>query len=217
MLLSKEKLICRQLRNSDSLTDEQYQNIATLIYETDPYIYPALFASNIQPLKAAHMILPQLIESNTDAMFRKDNLYICEDNSGVCSLILWHKGPLVWNTISLLDTASSMGIELIEANVKAVRKSYVAEIYNTDDASIRNTLSIINVCVDVNKRGLGIGGFLLSSFICDHVNESMELCVLADNDNAVNLYKRFGFVITKQYSGFSLGNIKPDCFEMRKK
>lgn len=206
----------RQLKTDDVLTDGQYAAIAKLIYDTDPYIYPAMFGRGEKGIRRAAALLPSVFETGRDPMFAKGNLYVLEEGGEITGLILWHRGSLHWDAQALLDTAGRMGIRLNRRNVGLVKKGYVESCYDEGRAPDGSVVSLINVCVDREKRGRGSGGFLLENFIREHAGDKMELVVLCDNAAAVRLYEKHGFVIASRQEGFAVGPDKPMCFTMRR-
>ena len=85
-----KKIICR--RADSSLSDAQLREIAAMIYDTDLYIYPAMFASR----QEAESILSRMIRAG-DRMFRTENLYLAMDGNKVAGVLLWIRGPLKWD------------------------------------------------------------------------------------------------------------------------
>ena len=123
--------------NTVSLSSLQLSQIAELIYDTDPYIYPALFSSKDQ----AVCILPRLFCAN-DSMFCLENLFLCLNVEDVVGIILWHQGPLFWSPEPLCSVCDELNImELPHLN--QVKQSYFDSYANTPE----NTSAIINVCV----------------------------------------------------------------------
>lgn len=206
----------RQLTASDRLTGEQYKAVSTLVYETDPYIYPALFESNLTPLEAANKILPSVFRHGDDGMFCKENLYVYMSGEDIVGLILWNKGPMKWNPSLFFMVAQNSGVQLVEENVIAVSKDYVDDKYSEDTRLAEQGISLINICVDGRMRGQGIGRRMMTDFIMEHPNEPMELCVLADNASAIKLYENMGFKIVNEAPGFSLTEQKPKVYDMKR-
>ena len=206
---------CIQLTDNDTLTQEQYSAVSRLIFETDQYIYPAMFGESSKGMQNAVAILPSVFELKKDAMFAKKNLFILFNNEDVIGLILWCDKNLEWNIESLLEIANEKGIELNKENIELVRKEYVDSRY-LDGEQNYNHMSLINVCVNSNYRGTGAGTYMLNCFIKEHSQETMELAVLADNTPAIKLYQRFGFRIYQEVDGFSLIKEKPKCLIMRR-
>ena len=200
------------------LTNGQSLDIADLIYDTDRYIYPALFASkNKDPNENARRIIRQLLQNGRDAMFCKSNIYADFDKSGrIVGIILWNKGGMEWDYRLFMEEAALLGIALIEENVRSVMKSYIEERYGGGSFNRRNAINVINVCVKADARNKGIGKAMLDSFVSRHGTEPMELCVLCDNEPAITLYQKAGFKIVSQTEGFSMGSEKPLCYTMER-
>lgn len=203
-----------QLKPSDRLSQNQYKAISTLIYETDPYIYPALFEGNLPAEEAAVKILPSVFEHGDDAMSRKENLYVYLSEDEIVGLILWNKGRLNWNPSLFYMVAQDTGVQLIEENVTAVSKGYVDDKYSIESEATEQSISLINICVDKRMRGQGIGRKMMTAFMEEHSAEPMELCVLADPPGAICLYENMGFRIANEATEFSLSESKPKCYDM---
>ena len=83
-------IICR--RADKPLSDVQLKEIAGLIYDSDPYIYPAMFESR----RHAENIIPKMIRAG-DQMFKCDNIYAAMDGTKIAGVLVWMRGPLQWN------------------------------------------------------------------------------------------------------------------------
>ncbi|MCR4793051.1 MAG: GNAT family N-acetyltransferase [Lachnospiraceae bacterium] len=206
---------CRNISADEMLSIEQYADIARLIYQTDPYIYPAIFGYGDEGIQCAISILSEVFECKKDEMFSKDNLYVLEERGRIIALILWYKGKLNWDPKYIIEIAEKKGIILDKNNIELVRKEYVEYCY-ADSTDNNNTVSIINVCVSENKRRTGIGSKILESFIFEQGSQTYELTVLADNAHAISVYKKFGFSIVKTEEGFALIPQRPLCYTMRR-
>jgi len=176
----------------------QLEDIAGLIYDTDPYIYPAMFHSR----EEAVGIIPRMIQAG-DRMFNCRNMFVAEEDGRIVGLILWIRGPLVWEP----DIYCRCGGN--SADIDKVCNEYFSQYSTCDDGII----SVINCCVSSGKRNMGIGQGLLQSFMRE-VRGVCELFVLSDNEPAVRLYQRNGFRICGQYDGFSAEGPRPKCFRM---
>ena len=189
-------ILCRM--PDRDLSPENLGEIAGLIYDTDPYIYPAMFSSREEAVD----IIPRMIRSG-DAMFNPDNLYIALSDGSVAGIILWHRGPLLWDEGIYLSCGG--------------RSPYIEDVrrrYFSNYASIPpDTVSIINVCASVPGRG--IGGRLMDAFLRE-VPGPYELYVLADNAPAIRLYQKHGFQITDTCRGYSAAPMDLICCQMRK-
>ena len=209
-----ERFEGKQLSFESQISPKQFEQISKLIYETDPYIYPALFGEG--GVDTAKILLPSLFETGEDAMFRKDNLFLLYDRSSgdVAGLILWISGSLTWNEEFFLKKAAESEIALSDEQVKLVKAQYVGARYLEET---KDQISLINICVDSNQRGMGLGKLMLDEFICQHSESDMNLCVLLDNESAIALYKRCGFQEVRKSRGFSLSTEKPLCLDMHRK
>ena len=205
---------CVQLSPGDRLSEQQLRDIALLIYDTDPYIYPALFGGDAAGRSNAARILPAVIEAGTDKMFCRENLFLLLRDGEVCGLILWHRGPLRWSPDTVLACAEEQGVRLDRDNVQKVSREYVDSCYQGEDADAADTLSLINVCVKQSMRGEGAGKRMLRAFLHAHPDAPMELVVLSDNIAALTLYQKVGFGISGESDGFSLSAQKPRCTAM---
>jgi len=187
-------IFCKKL--DKDYTKRELSEIAGLIYDTDPYIYPAMFQTREHALE----IIPKMIVAN-DTMFCEDNLYVAKNSEKIVGIVLWHRGPLSWSA----DTYFACGGD--SPHIDEVRLKYFAS-YSETKASV---VSLINVCTSIH--GHGIGSELLRSFLRE-VEGPYELFVLSDNASAIKLYEKVGFSITQQMQGFSLTEPNPSCFQM---
>ncbi|MCR5048172.1 MAG: GNAT family N-acetyltransferase [Saccharofermentans sp.] len=202
-----------QLANDSVLGESHYKSIAKLIYDTDPFIYPAMFGEGDEGRRTAVKVLSLLLRKGTDPMFCLDNIFIKMKRNKIVGLILWNKGELSWDYGVLMSAAQEAGVVLDKKRLDIVKENYFSDNY---DSSVCERISLINVCVDNKQRGEGVGNSLLKEFITRHDGD-MELVVLSDNSEAVKLYQKYGFVISNEKNGFSLTDNKPGCYEMIRK
>lgn len=196
--------ICRFSREAPP-TQIQLEQVAELLWLTDPYIYPALMT-----LEAAKQVLPTLFWSSRDAMFNFNNLRVAMVNDEVVGVALYCTGPLCWKSDYLKQTASIMGINLSDSFDLA--ESQYFESYNNVNSS---TTSLINLCVSSKWKGMGIGKKIMDAFITEHTGD-IELYVLKESVPAIQLYLRCGYELVEALDGFSLYEQKPACYKMKK-
>lgn len=177
---------------------EQLKDIAGLIWDTDPYIYPAMFKSRDE----AEIVIPRMILCG-DVMFSLKNLFVAEENDRIVGLILWIRGPMNWTPEIYLKCGGS------SPYIDRIHKEYFA-LYQHMNPDVT---SLINVCVSAKKRGAGIGHLLLREFLKQE-HGICELYVLADNPGAVHLYEKHGFRITEKLQGFSVEPMDLLCYRM---
>lgn len=199
----KNTLTFEQLTANSVLDEMDLLAIARLIYDTDPYIYPAMCSA-----AEAEKIFPCLLSAGTDSMFRKQNLFVARLDGIIVGVILWHSGPLVWEHKAFIEACNSQNIS-IAPTFEQVAQEYLST-YDQPTADI----SIINICVEPSVRSRGVGTEMLKAFIARHKCESMELVTLTENTIAIDLYKRNGFEIQREEGGFSIDPQKPRCYIM---
>lgn len=179
-------------------TREQLLDIAGLIYDTDPYIYPAMFDCKTN----AETIISGMFLAG-DSMFCFDNLFTATEDDRVIGIILWKRGPLNWNPNKFIQCGGN------PEGVESVKKEY----FDTYKQTEPETVSMINICVSETARGKGAGRKMMEAFFKE-VPGPYELVVLKDNSVAVHLYEKMGFVITDTYWGFGRPDMKVECFQM---
>lgn len=185
-VLMQDGLYFKQFRQRDELSQEQLRTISRLIYETDPYIYPDMFGD----MGAALSVLPDVFDSGKDEMFCLSNVFTCRVGSEIVGIVLWHEGPINWSQKLLRDCFVQKG-KTIPPKLEDVAKQYVL---GYSDVSRADTISILNLCVSQKARKFGIGTKLLQAFMKNHPNSTFELCVLSDNQPAIEIYKSCGFI-----------------------
>lgn len=197
-----------QLKDGQPISKHELAQLSTLIYETDPFIYPALFSSREQAIRA----LPSVFQHGGDAMFSLNNCFVGRLNGDLISLILWFRGSLTWDD-TVLYTELNRDIEPVATGWQQAKDEYFSSYQDNSSAII----SVINVCVAEKMRGRGIGNAMLHAFILEHPKDNMELMVLASNPAALRVYTQNGFSETRRLDGFSLDAQKPVCIQMYRK
>lgn len=193
---------CRQLTDADDLSEQQERALARLVWQTDPYIYPAMFTES-----QAVELLPLLFDD--DSMFNLRNLYCGFIGDTIVGIILHHHGPLYW-TADLLKAECKD----LPATLDIVERDYFSEYQKTPV----HARSIINCCVDSRWRmsGIRLGSEMMKQFLEEHPGEEMELFVLEETPAARKLYRRAGFRTVYHCDGFSIEEKKPPCLFMRR-
>ena len=175
----------RQLHSGLKLDITRLKKIGELIYRTDDYIYPDMFGSET----IAAEVIPELLRSGADPMFSLDNLFVCEYAGEPVALILWCQGQLDWSAEPLRKVLRAQG-HALPPNLDAVEREYVSG-YGAEER--KEVISVLNVCVDPQMRGSGVGKRIFKAFLREHAQTPMELCVLSDNEAAIRLYESCGF------------------------
>lgn len=203
----REEMVFKQLNNKNNISKEKLNEIASLIYDTDPYIYPAMF----QCRKDAIIVFSELIREGKDEFFCLNNLFVAEEQNHVIGIVLWYRGRLKWKKDLLLDVAYRNDIKLPETFERVCQEYF----HNYAEIEIENLISIINVCIDEKWRGEGVGKLLLTEFIKNH-DECMELYCLKDNEGAMRLYEKMGFFTVLVCDAFTVEESDVKCVKMMK-
>ena len=190
--VENDEIVFRRANVNDNL-----EEIAALIYETDPYIYPFWFNNS---LKKAQKFLSKLIIQKGH-LYNIDNLYIAYDKTS----------NHVIGILCAIDKSVPLDFDWtkykkINHNYKFTIENYVQEI----EKEIRETdqkdlLYISNICVSEELRGKRIGSKLIGYFISQMEERrfnTFALDCLLHNLRAKNLYHSMGFKEMKEIVGF---------------
>lgn len=211
-----ELLSTRQLITDEDLSDEHYRNIAKLIFDTDDYIFPALFEGCEDPRKSAEVVISHVLKNGKDHLFCKDNLFVCLNNETIVGMVLWYSGTMEWNYEDFIRSAITVGAHVRQENVEAINHTFFETQKTGKDSDDAGVITLFNVCINKSFRGKGIGSFMIRSFVSYFEGRRMDLCVLKDNEPAVKLYMNNGFSIVSEYPGFSQTPVKPMCYGMHR-
>ena len=193
--------ICRPVCDSDSI-----EKIASYIYLTDPYIYPAVCASPTD--KDWCRFIAQCLEDK-DNVYCKNNIHaVLYDNEivGISCVVPCSK-KLVFHENVTPPASIEKGI------LKAFDGYYKPLI---EESLEFKGCNIVNFCIDKNYRGTGAGTALMSHVTAVYSDIPIHLDVIADNVPAIKLYEKFGFKKVKEYYGFSGSDTLLPCLHMLK-
>lgn len=170
----KNKIICR--RADKPLSEAQLKEIAGLIYDSDLYIYPAMFESRQQ----AEIIIPKMIRSG-DQMFRRDNIFAAMDGTKIAGVLVWMRGPLQWDKkIYHKCGGKSKHIDRV-----------VMEYFNLFEEAPPNMNTIVRISVKKERQGNHIGSLLMQTFM-EAEQGPYQLFVLSDNAEAISFFQGKG-------------------------
>lgn len=188
-LVEKESIEFRRANAFDNL-----EEIAELIYYTDPYIYSFWFQNNVEEAKNT---LKSLIKEE-GFVFNYDNLYIAYDKT---------TGHII-GVICALDNSINFdynyeNLEKVNHNYSFTINRYIKPVI--EEVKHNDFLYISNVCIKDVYRGKKIGSHLLGYFISQMEKKGFNefaLDCLLHNLRAKNLYHSFGFKEMKEIVGF---------------
>ena len=175
---------------------DNLEEISSLIYDTDPYIYPFWFNNDIEEAKK---FLPNLLRSNNN-LFNINNFYIAYDKSSKRII-----GILCAIDKSINFDYDYTDVKNINSHYDFTINNYVVPIEKEMNDFDENTIYISNICIDKNYRGKRIGSFLIGYFISQMERQGYDkfyLDCLLHNLRAKNLYHCMGFREIKEIVGF---------------
>jgi ribosomal protein S18 acetylase RimI-like enzyme len=179
---SKEVVI-RELRDGDDL-----DQIAILIYLTDPYVYPNWFDSMEDGIK----VIRQMIHLPT--LYNKENITVAVAPDGIIAGIIVSKQAPFTEDINHIREAFELAGVKIDSRTEFVFEAYYSKMGTDEDGYY-----IANVAVDDQYRKKGIATAMMN-----HILEGKEYCTLecvVANVGSWRLYQRLGFRIAYEYPG----------------
>jgi len=187
----KEIIFRRATANDD------FKQIAKLIYDTDPYIYPFWF--NNDENKCLDFFKNEIVKDGF--IFNYNNLYVAYDTMS----------NNIVGVICAIDKSVDLKydyeiLENVNNNYKVTIREYIKPILKEVDEYDNETIYIPNVCIDKKLRGKKIGTRLLGYFISQMEKNGFNkfaLDCLLHNLQAKNLYHGLGFREMKLIEGFT--------------
>lgn len=187
----------RNVRDDDSVAD-----IAKCIHLTDQYIYPQICENPTDERWIEYIGLCLNQEGN---LFYKKNLVVAEIHARICGAFCVIQGGKEY-----VSDCHDAGICNTTGYLK-VKKGYFEPLLRENLSVCGNTLT--NICVLPEFRRMHIGQLLIEKCIEVFGNLDIYLDVLSENDAAIDLYKKNGFVAINNYDGFGNGSTVP-CYYM---
>lgn len=190
---------CRKATLQDPI-----EKIAKYIYLTDPYIYPKISPS---PKDTAWIELIGACLTKEDNIFsiRHITVVTCGDEIvGIACVVPCGKKLTFSEDIPIPEALSGSILPVIEG--------YFAPLI-AESLSYRG-YNIVNICIDENHRGKGVGKQLMTHCIREYADNTLHLDAIAANLAAVRLYQAVGFRISGQYMGFSGDSTPLSCYHM---
>ena len=198
------KFIIRRAQATDDLLQ-----IASCIYRTDPFIYPAAFGQDSE--KAAHAI--SVLMRIENGLFHTDNIIIALNDDQVCGALLYNREGAQWDHCQCT--------ELVKEIVPDIKQfEYVSHKYFHIESARpeKDHIEIVACCVMPEFRNLGIGRGMLNYLAKQFPAHIFTLDVIANNLSAVTLYHRCNFETLEGFRGFSIEEAtRPDCYHMVRK
>lgn len=184
-----EDIVLRRARSDDNMSD-----IARLIYQTDPYIYPYWFNNDEE--EAIKVLVPLIQEEGF--IFYYENFYVAYDKE--LNKIL--------GVVSAIDPTTNLdydysSLEMVNNQYSFTVNNYLKELIK--EVVEKKYMYLVNVAVDVHYRSRRIGSRLLKYFI-EQMHEAgfeeIGFDCLMHNLRAKNLYHSLGFKEVSEGIGF---------------
>lgn len=194
--------LCRKATLSD-----KPEKIAQYIHHTDPFIYPCICSD---PLDKAWVEFINKCLNTKNCIFNIEHIAVVTDNDdiiGIACVIPCAKNLTFSEKIEIPKRLAD--------NFRLVKQGYFEPLI--EESLSYNGFNIVNICVDEKYRGKGAGSALISYCIDNYGSKTLHLDVIASNEPAVRLYKKFGFKIEMEYLGFSGDNTQLPCYHMIRK
>lgn len=178
-----DKVSIRKMMISDDLNQ-----IAKLIYLTDPYIYPNWFNCIDDGVR----VISKMIDLPT--LYNRKNITVAALPNGIIA------GMVVSKQTPFIEKRGDISKAFELANINEdERTQEVFEAYYSKMGDEKDGYYIANVAVDPAYRNRGIATSLMNAVLKGKGLCSLE-CVVA-NDEAWKLYQRLGFEIAFEYPG----------------
>lgn len=197
------KYIVRQASVNDDIS-----KIAKYIYLTDPYIYPTICDS---PQNEQWIAFIQQCFLQPNNVYNCDNVITVTYNEeiiGIACVIPCGKKSVITEGLT------------VPPQIKDGLRNAVNGYFNPliEESLFLSGHNVVNICIDENHRGKKLGSLLLDFCIKKfEPHGDVWLDVIASNIIAIELYKKSGFCVIKEYNGFSGTDAPLPCFQMIKK
>lgn len=176
-------VVIRKLQDGDDLNQ-----VAKLIYLTDPYVYPNWFDTIQDGIK----VIGQMISLPT--LYNKENITVAVMPDGFIAGIIVSKQTPFIEDINYIKKAFDLAKVQIDK-----RTDFVFDAYYSKMGAAEDGYYIANVAVDDGFRKRGIAAAMMHGLLDGQKYCTLE-CVIA-NTGSWRLYQRLGFKIAFEYPG----------------
>lgn len=194
-LLTYDEIDLRRAKRTDNL-----EEIAKLIYQTDPYIYPFWFKNGVEE---AQEVLPKYIVQ-PGFIYNYENMYVAHDKTN---------GHIV-GLVCAIDYTTNFDFDYTELASISPEYAFIVKNYIKvliDEVLENKSMYIVICCVDKEFRSKRIGTVMLGNFVklMEKAGyDTIEFDCLLHNVRAKNLYHSLGF--KEMYTGIGFnGTEKP--------
>ncbi len=173
----------RKLKDGDDL-----DQVAKLIYLTDPYVYPNWFDSIGDGIK----VLRRMIDLPT--LYNRENITVAVMPDGFVAGIIVSKQTPFMEDIRYIRQAFALAGVVMDERTDFVFDAYYAKMGDATDGHY-----IANVAVDENYRKRGIAAAMMNYVMAGNPHCTLESVIA--NPGSWRLYLRLGFKIAFEYPG----------------
>ena len=192
---------CRRMTRKDNR-----MAVARLLYDTDPYIYPALLGNvgseNQPPAKSAIRKFARMMLRK--CVFHYKNILVAEREGMIVGAAVVLEAPPLRRIPRYLAEGKSG---------RDVRKNYFDHFSKPGKHVGEDTAYVLCLCVAKDERGRKIGSLLMNHITRNCQSSKLRLHVLENND-AIKLYEKHGFKRIRTEDGYIYDDVPPKCIEM---
>lgn len=192
----------RHINKQDNLED-----VFSLIYEGDPFIYSDLFSKDREN---GFQVFSKIC-TNPLSLFYLDNYRVAvnvdtQEIVGICSFF---NADTKWIPSIVEQAYILCGLRAPDSFDSV--SDYFNKTYNYKHFLV----GACDICVKKEYRGQRIGSFLLKELLDEIGNADVQLTVLKDNIAAIRLYESNGFRIVWEFDDYGGHNLpKVPCYLM---
>jgi len=171
------------------INSHDLQKVAELIFDTEPTVFSLLFGKNKD--KALYRI-KNVVKIGKNS-FGHEHIYLAFEGGQIFGLTVIYSGDEI--DLKVESDKFSEALDFFgRLRLFFYEKVLLDRLLITKIE--KNDLYISNVCVDKEKRGKGIGNFILKNIV-EYAKswqcERIILDVSKNNNAAINLYRKIGF------------------------
>lgn len=186
---------------------DNLEDVFSLIYEGDPYIYRDLFSSDF---KVGYQVFLRICH-NELCLFYLENYRVAvnaetQEIVGICSFF---NAETRWIPAIVEQAYILCGVRTPDSFDSV--SDYFNKTYNYKHFLV----GACDICVKKEYRGQHIGDFILKELLEEIGNQDVQLTVLKDNIAAVKLYENNGFTKVWEFDDYGGHNApKVACYVM---
>lgn len=184
-----DNIIFREVTKEDNMED-----IARLLYDTDPYIYPYWFNDDVE--EAVNVLAPKMLEDGFIFNYKNCRVAVDQDNGKIVAMLC----SINPNTNLEYDYSN---LSSVNNNYKFIVDDYLKYLIN--EVNEKKFVYLTNISVDVDYRGKKVGSRILKDWVKRTDEEGyteIGFDCLMHNLRAKNLYHSLGFKEVAEGIGF---------------